>query len=54
MEVKNIKTTYVQYLEDAIETLLGVEPTDKSSWDEAILRAVRNLNEIKCYLKWDE
>lgn len=52
METKNFETekTYVENLEDAIEVLVGVTPTEKE-WDDDILRAIRNLNEIKCYLK---
>lgn len=40
---------YVEYLNDAIEVLIGVETSNH--WDEAILRAIRNLTEIKYYLK---
>lgn len=41
---------YVENLNDAIEVLISVTPTEKV-WDEHILSAIRNLNEIKCYFK---
>ena len=41
--------SYVQDLEDVVDVLIGVESTDPSTWDEAILRAIRKANNIKHY-----
>lgn len=52
MEEKDFTTekTYVENLNDAMEVLIGIVPTEKD-WDNRILRAIRNLNEIKYYFK---
>lgn len=52
MEKKDftVEKGYVEKLNDAIEVLIGVTPTEKD-WDEGILRAIRSLNEIKCYFQ---
>lgn len=43
--------TYVENLQNAIDVLIGVEPKDPNSWDEHILRAIRDVNEVKCYFQ---
>ena len=42
-------TTYVKNLENVIDVLIGVAPTDPETWNEPILQAIREVSEIKYY-----
>ena len=42
-------TTYANNLEDVIDVLIGVTPTDPETWDQPILKAIREVSEIKYY-----
>ena len=43
--------TYVENLQDVIDVLISIEPQNPDTWDESILRAIREVNEVKCYFK---
>lgn len=43
--------TCVENLQDVLDVLIGVEPKDPDSWDESILRAIREVNELKWFFK---
>ena len=36
-------------LQDVLDVLIGVEPKNPEYWDEHILRAIREVNEVKWY-----
>lgn len=42
---------YVEKLQDVLDVLIGVEPKNPDTWDESILRAIREVNEVKCYFQ---
>lgn len=39
----------VEKLQDVLDVLIGLEPKNPDAWDDAILRAIREVNEVKCY-----
>lgn len=41
----------IEKLQDVLDILMGVEPKNPEWWDEGILRAIREVNEIKCYFQ---
>lgn len=41
---------YSEKLQDVLDVLMGIEPKDPD-WDESILRAIREVNEVKWYFK---
>lgn len=43
--------TYVENLQDVIDVLISVEPQNPEYSDESILRAIREVNEVKHYFK---
>lgn len=43
--------TYVEKLQDVLDILISVEPKSPDTWDEYILRAIREVNEVKYYFK---
>ena len=43
--------TYVENLQDVIDVLASIEPKNPETWDESILRAIREVNEVKHYFK---
>lgn len=40
--------THFEKLQDVLDVLIGVEPKNPD-WDEHILRAIREVNEVKWY-----
>lgn len=43
--------TYVENLQDVIDVLISVEPQNPEYSDESILRAIREVNEVKHFFK---
>jgi hypothetical protein len=41
--------THFEKLQDVLDVLIGVEPKNPDYWDEHILRAIREVNEVKWY-----
>ena len=41
--------TYAENLQDVLDVLISVEPKNPDTWDDSILRAIREVNEVKCY-----
>lgn len=46
---QQLLSSYVKNLQDVLDVLISVEPKNPDTWDEEILRAIREVNEIKCY-----
>lgn len=46
---KQLLSSYVKNLQDVLDVLMSVEPKNPDTWDEGILRAIREVNEVKCY-----
>ncbi len=43
--------TFAENLQDVLDVLISVEPKNPDTWDECILRAIREVNEVKCYFQ---
>lgn len=46
---KQLLSSYVKNLQDVLDVLMSVEPKNPEVWDESILRAIREVNEVKSY-----
>ena len=46
---QQLLSSYVKNLQDVLDVLISVEPKNPDTWDEGILRAIREVNEVKCY-----
>jgi hypothetical protein len=49
-QAEEIKSN-IEKLQDVLDVLIGFEPKNPDAWDDAILRAIREVNEVKCYFK---
>lgn len=43
--------TYVETLQNAIELMLSINPANISEKNEQVLQTLREINEVKCYMK---
>ena len=43
--------TYVETLQNAIELMLSINPANVSEKNEQVLQSLREINEVKCYMK---
>lgn len=43
--------TYVEILQNAIELMLSINPANVSEKNEQVLQSLREINEVKCYMK---
>ena len=50
-QAEEIKSN-IEKLQDVLDVLIGVEPKDPATWDESILRAIREVNDVKCYFQY--
>lgn len=48
---KQLLSSYVKNLQDVLDVLMSVEPKNPEVWDESILRAIREVNEVKSYFQ---
>ena len=46
---QQLNKTYFEKLQDVLDVLIGLELKDPEYWDEHILRAIREVNEVKWY-----
>lgn len=49
-QAEEIKSN-IEKLQDVLDVLIGLEPKNPDAWDDAILCAIREVNEVKCYFK---
>lgn len=43
--------SYVETLQNAIELMLSINPANVSEKNEQVLQSLREINEVKCYMK---
>lgn len=48
---EQLELKYVEMLQDVVDVLVSVEPKNPTIWDESILRAIREVNEVKYFFK---
>ena len=48
---QQLLSSYVKNLQDVLDVLISVEPKNPDTCDEGILRAIREVNEVKAYFQ---